>query len=450
MTPPPSTQVPKHHHKSSRLSAKPIQSHLVTPPATLKIGTGAGFDVRLGNIPTIEQTRELPEAQLRDMVVDLLAILGEARITAAHAKLQHSLLSIEIVEVAQRATVEHEMMRRELEVLQATSPMLRARPVGSFASPTQGQTRSGHEAVVKHGRMLESENLLLQRRLKQAKKIIKHLDGKNTRLEEGNELLRQRIKQNREHADAMRSSAALRHVNLLHTARNESPQHTRSTHPASIRTEGQDPIHALLFAGQVLSGETTSVPSTPTHPRPIRFHPGHTRGTHSLSSLPMTPVRSRPMTADHALSTPVEQVIPTSHISFSAPSTQFVTFQDEEERRADRDSTISASGQEEEALTDEDIPASQASQVATNMLLRYPGPKSDGSPKRYSPDRASLTQRKLIGKAIKARHNLAEHGKKRAAQYSDSSSENRSRKLKVMKEPEQMGLGIAVWPSPSV
>ena len=368
---------------------------------------------------------------------------------AAHTKLQHNLLSIEIEEVAQRAAVEHEIMRRELEVLQACSPMLQSRKTFTANIPIQGQMQSAFEAATKHNRFLKTENTSLQRRLKQAKRVIKHLDAKNVRVEEANELLKQRIRANREHVDAMRLSGIISLDNAPRDLYDVPIQQIRSSNPNShSRNRSQeDPFHTLLFAGQVLSGETTSVPSTPTHPRSVKTLHGHTRGTHSLSSLPMTPVRSRPMTADNVLSTLFNQIVPTSRVTFSAPNTQFVSHTDTI-RRSDRDSTISASDQDE-AYTDGEVPASQASQAATSMLLRKSGPSSDKATWQSAVKDCDIIQSKILGKVSKPGYEMLGSGKKRALFSNELIGEHSSKKAKVLSTVEQTGLGIAVWPSPS-
>ena len=448
MTPPPSTQIPKSTYKPlARSLGNANQTPLASPPATLRISSSTNQPFRSGNLPTIEQTHDFSEDQLRDLVAELLPLVGEMRMAAAHAKFQHSLLSIEIAEVAQRAAVEHGMMRRELEVLQASSPLLRNRTTSIANTPRQTHAKGSCEATAKHMHGLEADSLLLHRRLKKAKRLLKHVDGRNVRLEEANELLRQRIRQNRDHVEAMRMNGTISLETTPYTMQETPSERLRSLQPGSNRAGGQDPFHTLLFAGQVLSGETNSVPSTPTHPRLMRYQHGHARGTHSLSSLPMTPVRSRPMTSDETLTTPVNRVIPSSHLSFSAPTAKFVDHRDEA-RRTDRDSTISASDQEE-AYTDEDIPASRASQVASSMLRQYSGPNPDPSPPEKSTPEPGLIQTILTGRVIKPGHNTSNLPRKRSYGNDDVGAEHRSKKAKVLAKAEQMGLGIAVWPSPN-
>ena len=123
----------------------------------------------------------------------------------------------------------------------------------------------------------------------------------------------------------------------------------------------------------------------------------------------------------------MNRLIPTSHLSFSAPTAQFVAHEEDDTRRTDRDSTISASDQEE-AYTDEDVPASQASQAATSMLRDYSGPVHDGSPPAKAAEDPTLVQTKLIGKVVKIGHSTFEAQKKRGFAYDDLENEHRSKK----------------------
>src|SRR5436190_21400753 len=92
----------------------------------------------------------------------------------------------------------------------------------------------------------------------------------------------------------------LDHGTLAPSPRTEflTPQRKTATrYPDNSRSQvsrigSQDPFAALLAADQVLSGEAASVPSTPRN-RTQKQHHGHARGTHSMSSLPATPSRSR-------------------------------------------------------------------------------------------------------------------------------------------------------------
>ena len=375
--------------------------------------------------------------------------------SAAHYRLQHSLLSIETSEYAKRAAVEHELTRREVEVLQTGPQAYRA--ASAYATPEQ---KSPHDSLqrhldlaLRHCRELEADNAILERRLRQAKKIMKHLDAKNVQLLEDNQLLRQRIKQNREHLNSMRTSGALS-VNgtpridyvtphIKHTPRLSGA--TRSTQQGSNRVGGQDPFDALLAAGQALNGEANSVPSTPTHPRQTRPHPSHARGTHSLSSLPTTPNRSRPLTADKTLFTPINRSNLEERVSYSAPNTQYAC-EDRERGREDRDSTISASDHEDEAYTEEDLPESQATRVATSMLRRTPVLNTD---RAASPAKV-FVQGKLFGQVKKYGSEAQEERAKRSFEANGLDIDGRSSKRVRLEESmdQRIGLGIDGFASP--
>ena len=281
--------------------------------------------------------------------------------TLAHTQLQLNLLSIEATEAAQRAEVEHEMMRREAEVLRAGSPILQGRRANFGDQSPFPHMQRQLEIALEAGRDLEADNYQLKNRLHQAKRIIKQLSGQKIQLSEENHLLRQRIKQNRAHVDAIRPTDTSPNIFPLPRAR-------PANRPIRSATPAQNPLDALLMADQILSGNPSSMPATPSPHRLHRQRNGHTRGVQSLSSLPSTPTRPRRMSAtDLTAGTPANRITypNLAAASYTAPAKHS---REMRLRQEDRDGTISAS-EEDEALTDDDtITASQASQVATSML----------------------------------------------------------------------------------
>jgi hypothetical protein len=392
---------------------------LTSPPSTTKPTPHGHHEAWKGPLPTSEEINRLPEAQIRELLNDVIPTLGESRMALAHTKLQLNMLQIETAEAAQRAEAEHDLTRREVEVLQAGSPDMQNRMTlqPDPRSPL-AQVQRHLETSISQSRELEVENFHLQRRLKQAKKVIKHLDGRNNQLSEDNRRLRERIKQNREHFNELRQASM--------PLASESPSRRKT-----LTARSRNPLDALLMADQILSGDPSSLPSTPSPHRAIRY-PGHTRGTHSLSSLPTTPLRQR-LTADEPLRTPINQIVSVSQAaSYSAPA---VHVPSKERPRHDRDSTISAS--EDEAVTDEDVPASQASQAASSMLRRYPGPGSQESPVRGKQER--LVQKSLAGKVSKGT---------RKASWPGGDAEGTPSRKKARVDKGGVGLGIGMWPSP--
>lgn len=408
----------------------------------------------------MDSVMHLNEEELRNLLGDLLPALGEARMSAAHSKLQHSLLSIENSEAAQRAEVEHEMTRREVQVLQAGNDTRQEKSGQKECSarPSRSSMQRHLDLALKQCRILQDESAVQERRLRQAKKLILQLDDKNAMLTDENGLLRQRIKQNRDHLNSMRSSGAIS-VNgtplvdfgtPLQKTIQRTPRTARSVRVVNSHVSSQDPFDALLFAGQVLSGEANSVPATPTRSRPRKLHTSHIRGAHSLSSLPTTPFRSRPVTADHSVRTPVNRIVVEPSASFSAPNTT-LAHEDEEDRRFDRDSTISASENEEEAVTDYDVPASQASQRATSMLRRSSAPRrEDATAHNPISSQKEYTQTKIYGQVKKTREIKPESPNKRSGDVNSYDEIARSSKRARMGDltTNRVGLGITSIPSP--
>jgi hypothetical protein len=386
-------------------------------------------------LPSSRDIDNADETKLRQIAKDLLGMAQEFRMSAAHFKLQHSLLSLTSSEAVKRAEVEHQLARREVEILQSAE--YRNRHCVGGAKTSHASSSPQLEAALRRTKELEELNLTLERRLRRAKKLIEEESNKYELLVEENIRLKKRIRDNREHFTLM-----LDHGSLASSPRNEflTPQRKTATrYPDSSRSQvsrigSQDPFAALLAADQVLSGEVASVPSTPSRNRTPKQHHGHARGTHSISSLPATPSRSRP--GQGQFFTPINKRKAESRLSYSAPVSQAIDEHTQRDRR-DRDSTISASDIEE-AVTDEDIPASQASSLATSMLRRYPGSSQEDVPISDNIGKSSsLLQSKLFGHVKKTGTDLTSDSLKRKAGSGD-----KDLGLKKARVGRVLGVGI--------
>lgn len=461
MTPPPSSQLPA-RTTSPILYELPATIIPASPPATLKQGVPLpAVDAcrRYSNVslPSAQQIANASADELRDLINELIPALGEARMSAAHFKLQHQLLSIETSESAMRAAVEHEMTRREVDVLQKPE-YRRSDTLSSLAQHRTAHVPSSslvEIALQRRCEHWEKLNASLETRFRRAKKMILHQESKNLDLTEDNQRLRQRIRENRAHINQLRSSGALSvattmRSDLVPQYRKTTPRFSQSARSnASLRgarTNRQDPFAALLAADQVLNGESVSVPSTPIQNHASNFHLGHTRGTHSLSSLPTTPARSRPATANSPLFTPVNRITLDSVYSHSAPPVRSARAEQERGRK-ERDSTISASDNEEEAYTDDDVPQSQASQAATHMLRRSPTRKAETTGHATKTITSStLTQGKLFGQVKKA--GVTGYAASMKRKVTGKDAEEDANELKRSRFNEGVGLGIGHWGSP--
>jgi acetyl-CoA acyltransferase 1 len=455
MTPPPSTQAPDPRLPNNTRRTATSSAVLSSPPPT--VPNGIKREVPNGTTiprPILEQLNTATETELREMVKSLVVEnekleLGasEGRMSAAHYKLQYNLLSMETEETAKRMEVEHEMTRREVAYLQ-------------YANQGRDSTPAGKEYVARlksFAQLMEQENIALDHKLQKAKKMI---EMKNEELQEAKDdkaRLLQRIRENREHMNVLRSPGGIFHVatpKVSHQSYPATPQqyrgtpkHTPMTGRSINREHSTEPFAALLLAGNVLSQENNnSAPSTPivnrrSDPRtPVNRH---NRGVQSLSSLPTTPGSARPATANSTL-LPSVQFTPRSRVAARTP-----VHQSRERRRKSRDSTISASDAEEIARAvmasyreeSEEILESQASQSATEMLRIDPRESfevaaSTTSTPTPSAERNNLHQSKIFGSVSKP---AAEKRKR----LPDSYDEEYAAK-KVRAAVEGIGLGIGL------
>jgi hypothetical protein len=360
------------------------------------------------------------------MAEDLALAVAEARMSAAHFKLQHSLLAMESQESAQRAEVEHQMMRREVEVLQAGEHHHRG-TLSSTSRMSQQPVQSQIDALVNTCNGLEEDKVELEHMLQTANHMIDREVGKAELLYEENLMLKKRIRENREHFTKMRQSPAFSAFstprNNLSTPQRKPVQQFQDAARSRATNSNQDPFAALLAADQVLNAEAASLPSTPTKSHTSRYRQGHNRGAFSLSSLQTGTAGERIYERDD-----YRDHWPVS----SAPNTQRAEYPDGRARR-DRDSTISAS--DDEVVTDDDLPQSQASSLATSMLRQFPGSQEAlGVPGKVEKSSKAL-QTKLFGKVTKPGMQ-----RKRHASFDGGNLARKNAKLN-----QAVGLGIGAW-----
>ncbi|KFY45611.1 hypothetical protein V494_00865 [Pseudogymnoascus sp. VKM F-4513 (FW-928)] len=446
ITPPPSSQPPKRRSPSSAFDrdTTPAPAIFSSPPPTvsydIKRGAGRPLSISASHIATASasELRESLEAALNENS-RLDGEVHEARMAAAHYKLQHSLLAIETEEATKRMEVEHEMTRREVEILQATEL---ARREASSQPSEQPSASARYIAEMKtYCESMDKENAVLNRRLNRAKAIIAEKEEDISDLLSENHRYVGRIRENREHMRLLRSPGGL--YAPASTPRTQSqnfpttPQYTRPTPkhtPHSIHQhDSQDSFATLLLADRVLNDQN-SAPSTPTITRFTQRSNSqvkHSRNVQSLSSLPSTPVRNSGQ-SQHLL--PSVQFVPQSEpryrtnqdlFSPAQPARTALPHGRTEKRRKSRDSTISASDAEElasyadprtlpsqetrhsddtEEVESDDIQESQASAAASAMLRRDPRESFEvaASPGlNEATEKGALLQAKIFGSVTK-------------------------------------------------
>lgn len=449
MTPPPSSQIQSLRAAASNSyrDGTPPQYSLSSPPPTTINGFQRDSTID-GAIPSVEQLTGATKEEIRVFLDEVLAankrleaVAAEARMSAAHYKLQHNLLTIETEEAAKRMEVEHEMTKREVSVLQQ-----------SF----QSRDSPGQDYLAKvktYCSEIEEDKNRLERRLKTAMKIIEQQDDDLASGKEKEQLLLRRIRENREHLNYLRSPGGLFHIATPQVPTHSypsTPQQYRSTPkntPMTSRSRhgrggSQEPFAALLLADQMLSQENrenNSAPSTPIVGRRIdqRTPIRHNRGVHSLSSLPSTPHSAARSRASN---------------STLLPSVQFKPQSDSRERRRrSRDSTISASdnGDVEEIAAvssfrgeSEEVYESQASQTAAQMLRFDPRESFEVEPSRTNTptpvsDKSNLLQSKIYGSVTKGVVEKRKRGDDERTNYSAK---------KFRTGEDGIGLGIGFEP----
>lgn len=412
MTPPPSTQPLRFHSPVRRVSVGPSDGLLASPPTTVRANV-------LHALPTPDAIAKAGIEELKTMAQELVAAVQEARTSAAHFKLQHSLLAMESEEAAGRAEVEHQMTRREVEVLQAAEHRKRT-SVSMQHRRAQPSSQPQIEALTRTCQALENERDEAEEQLARTRKLLEMEKDKSELLKEENGRLKKRIRDNREHFSHLKSLSpayATPRDNFTTPQRKAVPRF-----PESAPNHGN--IAALLAADQVLSQESASVPSTPTKTHASKFKHGHTRGAHSLSSLLNTPPQPKPVTHERY----PEPVMP-----FSAPPPARFARESTERERHDRDSTISLSDAEEGS--DDNIAQSQASSLASEMLRRNPGPQESLRLSQNAERSSNLLQTKLFGPIKKS-----SNSRKRGASFGESDI-----KAKKARVSQGVGLGIESW-----
>jgi hypothetical protein len=319
-----------------------------------------------------------------------------------------------------RAEVEHKLARREAEILQSTE--YRSRNLPSDAETAAQTSNVELELALKRNQELERVNATIDKRLRRAKKLIEQERDKSDLVKEENQLLKKRIRENRSHFSRMiehgpMSPSPQAGVNTPH--RRSLPQFMDGSDHQVHGGDSSNPFAALLAADRVLNRESSSVTSTPNRHRVHRRHlNGHVRGSHSMSSLPITPSQTRRVHQESQYVTPGR---------------------DSSDEHRDRDSTISASDIEE-AETEEDIPSSQAGSLPNSMLRRNPSGiqqdiRSVASAASAAPRTSTLLQTKLFGQVRKFGVERPASNLKRKASFDGGSS-------KKSKAEESVGLGI--------
>lgn len=315
--------------------------------------------------------------ELRLKVTELQAALQEAKMSAAHHKLQYQMLSQESAAAIERMAVEARMAQFENEVIH------HAEQARAAATPQPSPAQEGmipvqkdlYQRMCREIQLLREANTDLHTGSEARQATINRQDDQIASLSDKVILMRERIYENRER---------------LHKHRRPHMQHQLESTPRSVYSPAQhrghhnsqaqpQPFAALLQASEMASQE--SARSAPSRGMPGKK--GHVRNMHSTSSLPSTPQRiqkvqyetpsmhrHQPLKVPSTAPVPRTSAMRTPDV-YNQPSLPVTHGL----QRADppSDGTVSASDNDSEAETDiieqdDEINASQASRAASQML----------------------------------------------------------------------------------
>jgi hypothetical protein len=373
MTPPPSTQVPSSQRAKTR-TPTPTVSHISTPPPTVEIPTQIQHVRPFGGFAGVLSAEQIANAsieELRATANELQAALQEAKMAAAHHKLQYQMLSQESAAALERMNVEARMAQSENEVIHSAE---QARVAATPVQPSPFQDgmilvqKDLYQRMCREIQDLTDQRNSLVDEHSQKDKMIMRQDHEIATLSDNVMLMRDRIRENREHLN--------RHRRSLHTPYIESTPRSAYNDPLRSGVSSQEqpqPFAALLQASEMASQEAR---------RPMGAKKGHSRNTHSMSSLPTTPHRAQKQPIYH---TPSGRQAPLKIPSTApVPRTSAMRTPDIYAQQAlpvpkaqgpPSEGTVSAHDDDSEAETDiieqdetDAISESQASRTASQML----------------------------------------------------------------------------------
>jgi hypothetical protein len=420
MTPPPSAQVPSDAHTKSH-TPTPSESHMSTPPPTVDTFSQDSTSRPLGGFAralTSDQIADASADDLRTKVAELQAAYQEAKMSAAHHSLQYQMLAQESAAAIERMTVEARMVQCENEVIhfaeqaKATAVPMRSSPPQEGIIPVQ---KEHYQQMCRNIQQLSETNAFLESEYRQQEKLIFRQDNEIAGLSDKVFLLRDRIRENRDHQLRARGASLGRPFEI--TPKSASAYGTPRNVPFTSTCQPQ-PFDALLQASKMASLDEYERGSLPGKGRGKK---GHSRNIHSLSSLPITPNRARKQPPlfqtpqGNVQAFPLPATAPVPRMS-NMRTPDVYSQQRLPMKRAHApgsDGTVSASDHDDdniseaetEILEPDQIDESQASFTAAQMLRANPEPFSE------TPDRnallskrfaSSLRQAKLFGTVRKA------------------------------------------------
>ena len=373
LTPPPSSQVVANGKRGDGFGPS---TTLFSPPATILRDGVRGAVSATGAVdeygaPTAEQMRDASAEELRAMLQTCAAENQRLKMETAHHKLQLNLLNLQAENDLERAAVEHDMVRAQVDAIRSSEYFIQTKRELSAAADAH---RARFLAMKEQYEAAVEENKMLARKIRSAKKVIMQKEEETQSLTEERAMLLNRIRENREHFQTLCSPGGILYGALTPTRQATTmttPQ--RTTMSGTPRRGNEDPEHGLSALLQAMSQDNNnSAPSTPLQHRsggvvPPRQVGRHNRNVQSLSSLPTTPVNKT-----HGGLLPSVSLVPQTepavrrHYLPTTPTPRMA-------RKRSRESTISAEEEDEDEDEEggqKDVYDSQATRAAGELLRR--------------------------------------------------------------------------------
>ncbi|KAF4550808.1 Hypothetical protein D9617_15g041580 [Elsinoe fawcettii] len=414
LTPPPSSQ-PK--RTVARTPTQLPDSLSSPPPSTVRRARAfeeSGVDMKI----TEAHISTMPAEELRRTVMNLLASVQDAKTAAAHYKLQHQMSQMESGEAVERMAVEMEMARREIEVLQQAEALRQVQADKAAQPIPDPNFRQIHvdvySAMIDEIRELKIQNGQMERELLHSKKILEQQESELASLNDKVLLMRERIRESRDQLLRQRRLGIDTTPRTSRTTPHQTPVRERFAHADTARgPQQQQPGFAALLQATDIVSQGGRTPGG-------EHRKGHSRGTHSLSSLPATPQRSSQTSGGQPLYTPQPprqaplEVPMTAPVQRKRPARDITPPRRVQKRGYESDGTVSNEddSEAETEVAEGDVGGSSASHMASAML-RTPTAKRAKSAHNLK----GMTQTRLFGQVTKSNVPRSEQSKERQGNY---------------------------------
>ncbi|KAI6839140.1 hypothetical protein KC332_g4764 [Hortaea werneckii] len=332
LMPPPDLVVPA--TQSSQLSSSqrsktrtptPSASHMSTPPPTVDTQSQSQRQrPAAGGTMSADEVATASAEELRAHMMAMQTALHEAKTTAQHYRLQHTMLAQESQAALERMAVEARMAQYENDVIYIASeqhhaaqshlaPSSQPPPLPEGTIPVQKEL---YQRLCQDVQLLTEHNQSLRRESSAQKKVIGRQEDEIASLSDKVLLMRERIRENREHLHKIRSRSG--------RMTDATPRSVYSTPQRPSRTtqdHSQQPFAALLQASEMARQEGRTNTSSGRKKQKI----GHNRNTHSLSSLPVTPVQQPQKRQQQQIYTTPSNRLPPMKVPSTAPPARLNT-----------------------------------------------------------------------------------------------------------------------------